>query len=227
MPKNIRNEINEKLSDHEKQFVYLPLNILKGATNIGELLIPTLLKGETKWLDYTITEVHKQMPTKCGRWFPELANLRFIESIVIEDDDVPNTNENVTESKPKSNSPTTTMPKDAPKALVSNETSKQSSVVNIYWIVVYHIKYLCKINDFQSDLSSDRDNSANNKSKNAVTTPIDNVKGNVAENKKITRGTFVPNAIDQTPQSSARALRKRKVIYFKLNAIENDREKNE
>lgn len=79
LPANDQNEIHQKLSNHQKQFTYLPLHILKSATNIGELVLPTVAKGKTKWLDYAIGEICKQMPTRCARWFPELANLRFLE----------------------------------------------------------------------------------------------------------------------------------------------------
>lgn len=64
--------------------------MLKRATNIGELVLPTIAKGRKSVLDYAIGEIHKQMPT--SRWFPELANLRFVESIK---DDESATNENL------------------------------------------------------------------------------------------------------------------------------------
>lgn len=80
-----RKKVHKKLSDHEKQFTYLPLDILKRATNIGELILPTVAKGNVKWLDFAIGEIHKQMPTKCGRWFSELKKLRFV--ILIEDNE--------------------------------------------------------------------------------------------------------------------------------------------
>lgn len=77
------------MSDHEKQFVFLPLNLLDGATNIRELLLSSFLNGNAEHLDTVIDQIHKQMPTKCGRWLPVLAGLRFVE--VIEDSDAPAT----------------------------------------------------------------------------------------------------------------------------------------
>lgn len=75
---------------------------------------------------------------------------------------------------------------------------------------------------FKSDLSSDRDVSEKNKSQTDAATPTGNVIGKptpksstssiVAGDRRITRRTSISNAIDQSPQSSARKLRKRKVI---------------
>lgn len=74
-----------ELTDHEKQFTYLPLNLLDGATNIRELLLDSFSKVKEKYLDNVIDQIHQQMPQTCGHWLPELANLRFVE--VIGDDD--------------------------------------------------------------------------------------------------------------------------------------------
>lgn len=77
-----------ELSEHEKQFAYLPLNLLDGATNIRGLLLDSVLKGKEWHLDNVIDQIHQQMAQTCGRWLPELANLRFVE--MIDDTDVPN-----------------------------------------------------------------------------------------------------------------------------------------
>lgn len=135
MPATDRNEVHEKLSDHEKQFTYLPLDILKRATNIEELVLPTIAKGKPKYLDYAISEIHKQMPMKCGRWFSELANLRFIESI---EDDEPSTTKNVTNKKtvqkhtepepePSTSKAMPKSKKHASKTSIPNEPPKQST----------------------------------------------------------------------------------------------------
>lgn len=69
------------MSEHEKQFAYLPLNLLDRATNIRELLLDSVLKGKKEHLDNAIDQIHVQMAQTCGRWLPELANLRFFEMI--------------------------------------------------------------------------------------------------------------------------------------------------
>lgn len=120
------------MTDHEKQFTYLPLDILKSATNIGELVLPTVAKGQIEWLDFAIGEIHKQMPTKCGRWLKELANLRFIESI--EDDesnhDASNANENVITEKP-AQKVTHTEPEPEPEPEPSTSTAMPKGKKNV------------------------------------------------------------------------------------------------
>lgn len=51
------------------------------ATNIRELLLGSILNGKKEYLDSVIDQIHQQMAKKCGRWLPELVNLRFVELI--------------------------------------------------------------------------------------------------------------------------------------------------
>lgn len=51
--------------------------MLKRATNIAEL-VPPLAKGKAQYSDTVISQIHKQMPTKFGKWPKELERLRFI-----------------------------------------------------------------------------------------------------------------------------------------------------
>lgn len=137
MPETERNKVHKKLTDHERQFAYLPLDILKRATNIGELVLPTVAKGKKRWLDFAIGEIHKQMPTKCGRWIRELADLRFVDPI--EDDGASNNaNENVTttktiekhtepEPKPSTSTAKPKSKKDASITSIPKEVPKQST----------------------------------------------------------------------------------------------------
>lgn len=146
MSEEIRPKAHRELSEHERQFAYLPLDILKHATNIGELVINTVAKGHQEFLDLAITGIHKQMARKRGKWYKELANLRFIESIddrVHDESAEPNhgesynTNQSVTTKKivqkrtePQPQPSTSkAMPKsikNASKATTSNETPNQS-----------------------------------------------------------------------------------------------------
>lgn len=143
MVESKRNKIHKKLSDHEKQFAYLPLDVLKKATNIGELVLPTIAKGNPKYVDFVINQVHEQMPIKCGKWCKELAGLRFVETIEeFQSDpaDEPLT-ENVATKKParKSREPAPELepqpstskstPKSAKNASTSIEKPQQSSRV--------------------------------------------------------------------------------------------------
>lgn len=71
------------MTDHERQFVYLPLEILKNATNIRDLL-QDKMKGKEKHFNFLAEEIHKQLARK--RWAPELKELRFVIEEEGEDD---------------------------------------------------------------------------------------------------------------------------------------------
>lgn len=148
MPEEQRNNVHQNFSDHEKQFAYLPLDVLTKATNIAELVLPRIAKGQPKYVDLVIRQIHKQMPIKLGKWCKELAGLRFVEFFedAEEQDDTPSeATKSVTTEKTaqKQNEPTpepepepvpkpTTskpMPKSAKNALTSNEKPHETSRV--------------------------------------------------------------------------------------------------
>lgn len=54
---------------------------MRNATNIAELVLPTVVKGNEKWLDLAIDQIFTQMATKCGHWLAVLANLRFVADL--------------------------------------------------------------------------------------------------------------------------------------------------
>lgn len=66
---------DREFSAHEKQFVYLPLAILKSATNIRQLF--SHIEDEEQSNDL-IQKLHTEMSTQV--WAPELLNLRFIDT---------------------------------------------------------------------------------------------------------------------------------------------------
>lgn len=73
---NRSEKINhQNFSEHEKQFVYLPLAVLDSATNIRQLF--SHIEDEKKLIGL-IRKIHTQMSSK--RWVPELINLRFIDT---------------------------------------------------------------------------------------------------------------------------------------------------
>lgn len=84
--KDVRNEIYQRLSNHQKQFMFLPLHVLENATNIREVAI-TIADGRNidskigRNLDLIIRQIHEQMARKCGQWTKELHELRFIEFV--------------------------------------------------------------------------------------------------------------------------------------------------
>lgn len=63
------------MTDHEKQFVFLPKNVLLNATNFKELVCatPSKLKPEN-----LVDEMFGQLP-QIGNWIPALSNLKFQE----------------------------------------------------------------------------------------------------------------------------------------------------
>lgn len=138
-----RNTVHQILTDHEKQFAYLPMDILKKATNICELVLPTIAKGKPQFVELVIGQIYRQMPTKCGKWCRELANLRFVETIEDAENNHDDAKSSATESRSSKRTvqkqsepdpepvPSTskTLPKATKNASTSNETATQSSRV--------------------------------------------------------------------------------------------------
>lgn len=114
------------MSAHQKQFTYLPLHIVKSATNIADLVLPTAARGKMEFLDKVIRQIHKQMPTECRKWLRELDDLRFVESILSEES---NSNKNNIREREREREPqpstSTAMPKSAKKS--SHETPQPLS----------------------------------------------------------------------------------------------------
>lgn len=74
------------MSDHQKQFAYLPLHVLKKATNIVKLTLEHVLgKGQERHLDDVIIQIHEQMSTRAN-WLSVLDNLHFIDPVEFEED---------------------------------------------------------------------------------------------------------------------------------------------
>lgn len=65
--------------------------MLDGATNIRKLLLDSKLKGKEEYVENAIDQIHQQMAQTCGRWFPELINLRFVETIGTNTTNIPTT----------------------------------------------------------------------------------------------------------------------------------------
>lgn len=89
MDKDKQEDIHKKFTHHERQFVYLPLHVLRNATNIDDLVLPKIAKGKPKFVSKAVKQIHEQMAKQHGRWLSELDNLRFIETVLFEDENIP------------------------------------------------------------------------------------------------------------------------------------------
>lgn len=85
LKKKVRAEIHQELSNRRQQFTYLPLHILKSATNLGEVVLPRIAKGKKENVDPFIGLIHSQLAT-CN-WPADLDDLSFVESIPSDDDE--------------------------------------------------------------------------------------------------------------------------------------------
>lgn len=144
MSKEEQIKVHEKLSSHQKQFTYLPLNVLMNATNIREVVLPGLAQGRKDIVDNVIGQIHKQLATK--RWYSDLDKLRFVVSIEDDEyigpihDEPSKANENVTikkkvqqhnepEPQPSTSKAMPKSAKNASKTSTSDETLEQPSRV--------------------------------------------------------------------------------------------------
>lgn len=92
-----QEKIHQRFSDHEKQFGYLPLHIIKEATNLRELFASELNGREHKF-DILSRGIHEQMHKP---WAKILKNLRFVTEDTqyqADDEDVEDENDEATEN---------------------------------------------------------------------------------------------------------------------------------
>lgn len=135
MNEEYRNRIHRKLTSHEKQFTYLPYHIVRNATNIADLILPTVAKGQLKWLDTAIDQIYNQMATKCGRWLDVLADLRFVEPIPSDNELVSDeSNECDYVPKPSTSTDTPTDVKNDTAASPSNPLTRESHNTEVNFI---------------------------------------------------------------------------------------------
>lgn len=79
LSKKERMQIHKKATDHEKQFLYLPLHVFRKTTNLAKLLAPEPPGPDvnTSDIDSICNYSHKQL-YRVGHWHEELRKLEFV-----------------------------------------------------------------------------------------------------------------------------------------------------